>query len=72
MNTRTGAVGLVVRAVALSAGLVLSAGSASGDESKALPVDQLKAFGEVFDLVKKQYVRPVDDRELLKDAIRAW
>ena len=70
MNRRTGAGALVVRAVALSAGLVLSSGPASGDESKTLPVGQLKAFGEAFDLVKEQYVHEVDDRELLEDAIR--
>ena len=70
MNRPTGTVDPIVRAVVLSAGLMLSAGSASGDESNPLPVDQLKAFGEIFDLVKEQYIRPVDDRELLQDAIR--
>ena len=70
MNRPTGTVDPIVRAVVLSAGLMLSAGSASGDESTPLPLDQLKAFGEIFDLVKEQYIRPVDDRELLEDAIR--
>ena len=70
MNRPTGMVDPIVRAVVLSAGLMLSAGSASGDESNPLPVDQLKAFGEIFDLVKEQYIRSVDDRELLQDAIR--
>ena len=70
MNKGTGAAGLIARAVALSAGLTLAAGTASGDESKTLPVGQLKAFGEIFDLVKEQYIHPVDDRELLEDAIR--
>jgi len=70
MKRRTGAAALVVRAVALSAGLAFSSGPASSDESKTLPVGQLKAFGEVFDLVKEQYVHAVDDRKLLVDAIR--
>lgn len=76
MNTRTGLVGRIVCAAALAAGLGLSAKPAlpaepaAGGEAKALPVDQLKAFGEVFDLVKEQYIQPVDDRELLEDAIR--
>ena len=70
MKRRTGAAALVVRAVALSAGLAFSSGPASSDESKTLPVDQLEAFGEVFDLVKEQYVHAVDDRKLLVDAIR--
>lgn len=70
MKRRTGAAALVVRAVALSAGLAFSSGPASSDESKTLPVGQLEAFGEVFDLVKEQYVHAVDDRKLLVDAIR--
>ena len=78
MNTRTAPVGRIVRAAALAAGLGLGLSAApalpaepeAGGESEALPLDQLKAFGEVFDLVKEQYIRPVDDRELLKDAIR--
>ena len=70
MNRPTGMVDPIVRAVVLSAGLMLSAGPASGDESNPLPVDQLKAFGEIFDLVKEQYIRSVDDRELLQNAIR--
>ena len=70
MKRRTGAIGLTVRALAVAVGLALAAASASGDESRTLPVAQLEAFGEIFDLVKEQYVRPVDDRKLLVDAIR--
>ena len=70
MNRCTGPVGLVVRAIALPAVLMAPAGSAAGDDSKPLPVGQLKAFAEVFDLVKERYIRPVDDRELLEDAVR--
>ena len=70
MNQGTWLAGCIVRAVALSVGLGLAAGTASGDDREPLPVDQLKAFGEIFDLVKEQYIHPVDDRELLEDAIR--
>ena len=70
MNAGIGAAGLFVRVVALAAGLSLAAGAATGDETQALPVDQLRAFGEIFDLVKEQYIYPVSDRELLEDAIR--
>ena len=70
MNAGTGAAGLFVRVAALAAGLSLAAGTATGDETQALPVDQLRAFGEIFDLVKEQYIQPVSDRELLEDAIR--
>ena len=62
MNTRTAPVGPIVRAAALAAGLGLGLSAApalpaepeAGGESEALPLDQLKAFGEVFDLVKEQ------------------
>ena len=70
MKRRTGAIGLTARALAVAVGLALVAASASGDESRTLPIAQLEAFGEIFDLVKEQYVRPVDDRKLLVDAIR--
>ena len=75
MNQGTWLAGCIVRAVALSVGLGLAAGSASGDDREPLPVDQLpidqlRAFGEIFDLVKEQYIHAVDDRELLEDAIR--
>ena len=75
MNQGTRLAGCIVRAVALSVGLGLAAGTASGDDREPLPVDrlpidQIRAFGEIFDLVKEQYIHPVDDRELLEDAIR--
>ena len=70
MKRRVGTTGLIVRAVVLSAGLALSAGPASADEPAALPVDQIEAFAKIFDLVKEQYIQPVDDRKLLVDAIR--
>ena len=70
MNQGTWLAGCIVRAVALSVGLGLAAGTASGDDREPLPIDQIRAFGEIFDLVKEQYIHPVDDRELLEDAIR--
>jgi carboxyl-terminal processing protease len=38
------------------------------DES--LPLDELRTFTEVFGKIKNDYVEPVDDKELLEDAIR--
>ena len=78
MNRRCDAIRLIARAGALTAGLAFAAAWAAEDERPPLPaplpaplpIDQLEAFGEVFDLVKKHYVQPVDDRELLVEAIR--
>ena len=35
-----------------------------------LPLDELRAFSEVFGRIKNNYVEPVDDKELLQNAIR--
>ena len=71
MTRRTGAVRPALRAIALAAGLAAAGGGpASGEEEKTLPVAELEAFGTVFDLVKERYIQPVDDRDLLVDAIR--
>ncbi len=39
-------------------------------EPKALPLTELRMFADVFDRIKQAYVEPVDDRQLLEDAIR--
>ena len=71
MTRRTGAARPALRAIALTAGLAAAGGGpAAGEEAKTLPVAELEAFGAVFDLVKERYIQPVDDRELLVDAIR--
>ena len=35
-----------------------------------LPLDELRAFSEIFGRIKNSYVEPVDDKELLQNAIR--
>lgn len=35
-----------------------------------LPLDELRAFSEVFGRIKNNYVEPVEDKELLQNAIR--
>jgi carboxyl-terminal processing protease len=37
---------------------------------EALPYDELRAFTEIFGRIKRDYVEPVADKKLLKDAIR--
>lgn len=36
----------------------------------SLPLEELRAFTDVFDRIKDEYVEPVDDKELLVSAIR--
>lgn len=38
--------------------------------AEGLPLDELRTFTEVFAKIKNDYVEPVDDKELLEDAIR--
>ncbi|MBR9885945.1 MAG: PDZ domain-containing protein, partial [Oceanospirillales bacterium] len=37
---------------------------------QGLPLEELRMFAEVYGRIKDAYVEPVDDRELLQDAIR--
>ncbi len=39
-------------------------------EKKKLPMQELRAFAEIFGRIKQDYVEPVDDRKLLEYAIR--
>src|ERR1700692_1460659 len=61
--------------VSLGAALGIAASlhfSAVGDRQSTalmLPVDDLRLFSEVFGRIKSDYVEPVEDRKLLKEAI---
>ncbi|MCW8908760.1 MAG: S41 family peptidase [Sedimenticola sp.] len=70
MKKRFGlAVSLVLCVTA--AAVQLSAGSAMAEEPKQpLPMQELRAFAEIFGRIKENYVESVDDRELLEHAIR--
>jgi carboxyl-terminal processing protease len=71
-NTRT----LLVLSIGLILGLSLAIGQgvlAEKERNKAmgaLPLDELRSFTEVFARIKKDYVEPVSDKELLENAIR--
>jgi carboxyl-terminal processing protease len=67
-----------IRALLLTIGLFLTLGSggtgaALAEEETAsdkLPLNELRTFAEVFGRIKSDYVEPVDDKTLLKNAIR--
>ncbi|QBQ53765.1 S41 family peptidase [Nitrosococcus wardiae] len=42
----------------------------SEDESKPLPLEELRIFSEVFGQIKRSYVELVDDKTLIEDSIR--
>jgi len=72
MRSRIEKIGLV--GVGLLAGVLISLHfSAIADKDKdtelALPVEELRAFSEVFGRIKSDYVEPVSDKKLITEAI---
>jgi carboxyl-terminal processing protease len=70
MSSKLQQVGLVVLGAALgiAASLHFSA-IADRQATVQLPVDDLRLFSEVFGRIKNDYVEPVEDKKLLKEAI---
>ena len=70
MRSRIEKFGLV--AVGLIAGVFISlqfSASAEKDTLAPLPVEELRAFSEVFGRIKSDYVEPVSDKKLITEAI---
>ncbi|MFT5425568.1 MAG: carboxyl-terminal processing protease [Gammaproteobacteria bacterium] len=51
-------------------GAQIVVGEAEAPEIEALPLDELRTFTEIFAKIKSDYVEPVDDKELLENAVR--
>src|ERR1700687_523661 len=64
-------IGLVAlgAAIGVAASLHFSAVADRQVGALQLPVDDLRLFSEVFGRIKSDYVEPVEDRKLLKEAI---
>ncbi len=64
-------IGLVAfgAALGISASLHFSAVADRNVSALQLPIDDLRLFSEVFGRIKSDYVEPVEDRKLLKEAI---
>ena len=55
----------------LGASLTLGEGVLAGkNETETLPLEDLRTFTEIFAKIKNDYVEPIDDKELLENAIR--
>src|SRR2546422_10376535 len=71
MMTKFKQASLVLAAVL--AGVLLSLNSSAVAQREAarlpLPVDELRAFAEVFGAIKSSYVEPVEDKKLITEAI---
>jgi carboxyl-terminal processing protease len=71
MSSKLQQVGLVVLGAALGIAASLHFSAVADRQSTAvqLPVDDLRLFSEVFGRIKNDYVEPVEDKKLLKEAI---
>src|SRR5207249_10436816 len=71
MMTQIRQAGLVL--VGVLAGVLLSLNFSAVAQREAarfpLPVDELRAFAEVFGAIKSSYVEPVEDKKLITEAI---
>lgn len=70
MGTRVKQAGLIVLGAIL--GILVSlnfSAVAQKDPPGPLPVEDLRAFTEVFGRIKADYVEPVDDKKLISEAI---
>ncbi|PLX60765.1 S41 family peptidase [Sedimenticola selenatireducens] len=50
--------------------LILASGAFAEEPKPPLPIQELRAFAEIFGRIKENYVEPVDDKSLLEYAIR--
>ncbi|MBT3429734.1 MAG: peptidase S41, partial [Proteobacteria bacterium] len=41
-----------------------------GSDATSLPIEDLRLFAEIFSMIKTDYVEPIDDVTLLRDAVR--
>ena len=44
--------------------------SATAQQSTTLPLDELRTLSNVFAQIKREYVEPIEDKQLLTDAVK--
>ena len=72
MRSKFSQIGLVIGGVLIGVAISLNYSAIAQRESAAalpLPIEELRAFTEVFGRVKSDYVEPVADRKLITEAI---
>lgn len=70
MNLNTRSAGLVLAGALVGASLTLTQHVMGARDGNELPLDQMRAFTDVFSRIKNDYVEEVSDEELLEHAIR--
>jgi carboxyl-terminal processing protease len=61
--------GLIGLGAAMGAALTLNFSAIAEREPEPLPIEDLRAFTEIFGKVKSDYVEPVEDKKLITEAI---
>ena len=74
MRNKLGQFGLIVAGVLIGVAISLNFSAVAQRESASrqqlpLPIEELRAFTEVFGRVKQDYVEPVEDKKLITEAI---
>jgi carboxyl-terminal processing protease len=70
MGNKLQRIGLVVAGVLIGVAISLNFSAvAQKDAALPLPIEELRAFTEVFGRVKSDYVEPVEDKKLITEAI---
>jgi carboxyl-terminal processing protease len=62
-------VGLIGVGIVLGAALTLNYSAVAEREPEPLPIEDLRAFTEIFGKIKNDYVEPVEDKKLIVEAI---
>src|SRR5712692_10289974 len=69
MHSRFRQVGLIVLGAILGVLISLNFSAVAQKGAGPLPIEDLRAFTEVFGRIKNDYVEPVDDKRLISEAI---
>jgi carboxyl-terminal processing protease len=69
MRTRLQQVALITLGAVLGVLITLNFSAVAEKNAGPLPIEDLRAFTEVFGRVKSDYVEPVDDKKLISEAI---
>ena len=70
MHQITRSVFVFILLAALFSAPVHLAGAADQPAQAELPIEDLRLFAEIFSMIKADYVEPMDDETLLRDAVR--
>ena len=69
MSSKFKQIGLIGIGVVFGAALTLNYSAVADREPEPLPIEDLRAFSEIFGKIKSDYVEPVEDKKLITEAI---